>query len=75
MPDHIDSVGLVVVVGQRDDAWPAPSRALEEVPELDPVAGRVVEGDGAVAAVVLDRALDLDVGRAQVPHRVLQALR
>src|SRR5215218_1990670 len=63
-----------VDLGHRHHALVCPVAVAEEVPELDPVTGRVEEVGGAVAAVVLQRAFHLDVALTQALAELLQAV-
>src|SRR4051812_42267336 len=64
----------IATLRQRHHALLGSVAVAEEVPELDPVAGRVGEVDGAVAALVLDRALDRDPLLAQLGAERVEAV-
>src|SRR5215212_8891700 len=62
------------VLRQRHHSALCAVAVAEEVPELDPVAGRVEEVDRAVAAGVLDRPLDLDPALEQAGHQGVEPI-
>src|SRR5690242_8585224 len=64
----------IAVLGEGHHAPLGAVAVAEEVPELDPVAGGVEEVGGAVAPLVLDRAVDLDPARPQAGAQLLQAI-